>query len=111
MCPINFRWEETYTPTTLPRSRSPHNVLHIRLVITYNIYIYRENVALKSQVWGSLTLAQLSMAKVMPHHARAPASIYVYYAIFNYCVGASGVPASVLNIVGDFLENHVSIMC
>ena len=30
MCPINFRWEETYTPmpTTLPRSRSPHNVLH-----------------------------------------------------------------------------------
>ena len=31
--PINFRWEETYTPTTLPRSRSPHNVLHIRLVI------------------------------------------------------------------------------
>ena len=32
--------------------------------ITYNIYIvyiyiYRENVALKSQVWGSLTLAQL----------------------------------------------------
>ena len=32
MCPINFQWEETYTykpmPTTLPRSRSPHNVLH-----------------------------------------------------------------------------------
>ena len=28
MCPINFRWEETYTPTTLPCSRSPHNVLH-----------------------------------------------------------------------------------
>ena len=30
MCPINFRWEEMYTPmpTTLPRSRSPHNVLH-----------------------------------------------------------------------------------
>ena len=28
MCPIHFRWEETYTPTTLPRSRSPHNVLH-----------------------------------------------------------------------------------
>ena len=30
--------------------------------ITYNIYIYiyRENVALKSQVWGSLTLAQLA---------------------------------------------------
>ena len=28
MCPIYFRWEETYTPTTLPRSRSPHNVLH-----------------------------------------------------------------------------------
>ena len=28
MCPINFWWEETYTPTTLPRSRSPHNVLH-----------------------------------------------------------------------------------
>ena len=25
MCPINFRWEETYTPTILPRSRSPHN--------------------------------------------------------------------------------------
>ena len=24
-----------------------------------------------------------------------------YYAIFNYCVGASGVPASVLNIVGN----------
>ena len=28
MCPIDFRWEETYTPTILPRSRSPHNVLH-----------------------------------------------------------------------------------
>ena len=28
MCPNNFRWEETYTPTTLPHSRSPHNVLH-----------------------------------------------------------------------------------
>ena len=26
--PINFRWEETYTPTALPRSRLPHNVLH-----------------------------------------------------------------------------------
>ena len=26
-------------------------------------YIYRENVALKSQVWGSLTLAQLGMAR------------------------------------------------
>ena len=25
---FNFRWEETYTPTTLFRSRSPHNVLH-----------------------------------------------------------------------------------
>ena len=25
MCPINFRWEETYTPIILPRSRSPHN--------------------------------------------------------------------------------------
>ena len=34
----------------------------------------------------------------MPRHARAPASVY---AIFNYCVGASGVPASVLNIVGN----------
>ena len=38
-------------------------------------------------------------AKAMPRHARAPASVYV--AIFNDCVGASGVPASVLNIVGD----------
>ena len=37
-------------------------------------------------------------AKAMPRHARAPASVY---AIFNYCVGASGVPASVLNIVGN----------
>ena len=32
--------------------------------------------------------------------ARLQAYTY-YYAIFNYCVGASGVPASVLNIVGD----------
>ena len=27
-CPINFLCEETYTPITLSRSRSPHNVLH-----------------------------------------------------------------------------------
>ena len=37
--------------------------------ITYNIYnyiyIYRENVALKSQVWGSLTLAQLEECKAL----------------------------------------------
>ena len=32
------------------------------------------------------------------HAMRVPASVY---AIFNYCVGASGVPASVLNIVGN----------
>ena len=32
--------------------------------------------------------------------ARLQAYTY-YYAIFNYCVGTSGVPASVLNIVGD----------
>ena len=32
--------------------------------------------------------------------ARLQAYTY-YYAIFNYCVGASGVPASVLNIVGN----------
>ena len=36
MCPINFRWEETYTPTTLPRSRSPH-ISMIRLGIYYII--------------------------------------------------------------------------
>ena len=34
--------------------------------------------------------------------ARLQAYTYYYvYAIFNYCVGASGVPASVLNIVGN----------
>ena len=32
--------------------------------------------------------------------ARLQAYTY-YYANFNYCVGASGVPASVLNIVGN----------
>ena len=32
--------------------------------------------------------------------ARLQAYTY-YYAIFNYCVGASSVPASVLNIVGN----------
>ena len=32
--------------------------------------------------------------------ARLQAFTY-YYAIFNYCVGTSGIPASVLNIVGD----------
>ena len=42
-------------------------------------------------------------AKAMPRRAmRARLQAYTYYyAIFNYCVGASGVPASVLNIVGD----------
>ena len=41
-------------------------------------------------------------AKAMPRHVRACKRIYTYYyAIFNYCVGASGVPASVLNIVGN----------
>ena len=30
-----------------------------------------------------------------------PQAYTYYYAIFNYCVGASGVPASVLNIVGN----------
>ena len=31
----------------------------VTVAYRYNIYTYRENVALKSQVWGSLTLAQL----------------------------------------------------
>ena len=40
----------------------------------------------------------LRLCRVM--RARLQAYTY-YYAIFNYCVGTSGVPASVLNIVGD----------
>ena len=38
MCPINIRWEETYTPTTLPRSRSPHNVLHSPSYVSSALY-------------------------------------------------------------------------
>ena len=45
----------------------------------------------------------LRLCRAAPRRAmRARLQAYTYYyAIFNYCVGASGVPASVLNIVGD----------
>ena len=45
------------------RSGSPHNALH------FTSYTYRENVALKSQVWGSLTLAQLSIVRTSCHNS------------------------------------------
>ena len=38
------------------------------LVSASNLYIYRENVALKSQVWGSLTLAQLGEESTKVQH-------------------------------------------
>ena len=44
--------------------------------------------------------ARIGLRLYRAMRARLQAYMY-YYAIFNYCMGASGVPASVLNIVGN----------
>ena len=63
MCPIDFRWEETYryTPTTLPRSRSPHNVLHSPR------YIYRTS----KRPRGSEFVTRGGAGRPIPYAVRA----------------------------------------
>ena len=54
--------------------RNFRSTVTVAYIIIYTTY--RENVALKSQVWGSLTLAQLQLTIILPYHLRCEVGVY-----------------------------------